>query len=253
MQKFKKNAGEEMTSIRHLAEKAKAAAPLLRSLDSEKISRILKEMGTALLENQKIVLRLNRQDLENSKAMRLSASMIDRLILNEERIGHITGLLIRLAADPEIEKRFQHLLQSDCNLPSQPSLGGLIFESCPYITILSPLFALKARMSLILRGGKEAFHSNTAIVSILCDILEKNGLPRDILALAPTTDRVAMAEMLQLSDLIDLIIPQGSEGLLKYVDNNSKIPVIESYKGFIDLCLDQELSDQEAIQHLLPF
>ncbi|MDD3966069.1 MAG: hypothetical protein WC372_01000 [Candidatus Neomarinimicrobiota bacterium] len=242
-----------MTSIRHLAEKAKAAALLLRLLDTEKIRQILSEMSTALLDNQKIILRLNRQDLENGKAMRLSDSMIDRLFLNEERLRHITGLLPRLGADKEIEQRFARLIKTDCQFPCQPSVAGLIFESCPYITILSPLFALTARMSVILRGGKEAFHSNTAIVSILCDILEKNGLPREIVALAPTTDRVAMAEMLQLPDLIDLIIPQGSEGLLKYVNNNSRIPVVKSYTGFIDLCLDQELSDQEAIQHLLPF
>lgn len=241
-----------MSSIRPQIEKAKAAAPLLQTLEQSEKTDILSKMANKIIEHQAVILRLNRQDLETGKAMHLSPLMIDRLMLNEERLHHVTNFLKRFAEDKDIEARFKHLFYNICDFPVKPEVGGIIYESCPYISILAALFSLKAEIVVILRGGKEAFHTNTAIVSILNDVLEENELPREILTLLPTTDRVTMTEMIQLKDLIDFVIPQGSEGLINYVNNNSKISVIRDYTGFISLCLDYEISDRKAMEYLLP-
>ena len=94
--------------------------------------------------------------------------------------------------------------------------------------------AFRAGNAIILRGGKEAFHSNTAISSILCDVLEQNGLPRELITLLPTTDRVSMTELISLHDLIDYVITHGSEGLVTYVQQNSKIPVMTKFPKIQD-------------------
>jgi glutamate-5-semialdehyde dehydrogenase len=242
-----------MSSVRPQVEKAKAAAPLLRTLGEKEKSEILREMSHKLIQHKAIILRLNRQGLEKGRAMHLSPLMIDRLLLNEERLLQATNLLLRFGSDSRFHDRFRHLYLQIPGAGTQPKVLGLIYESCPYISILSALFALKAGLVVVLRGGKEAFHTNTAIVSILCDVLEDYDLPREILTLLPTTDRVTMAEMVLLDDLIDLIIPQGSEGLLRYVSNNSKIPVYNKETGLMGLCLDDEISDNSAMEYLLPF
>lgn len=242
-----------MSSVRPQIEKAKASAPLLHTLGNTEKSRILHAMADKIIEHRSVILRLNVQDLEKGRAMRLSPLMIDRLMLNEERLLHVSNLLKRFADDKQMEVRFNHLFSNICNFPKKPEVVGIIYESCPYISILAALFALKAGLVVVLRGGKEAFHTNTAIVSILNDVLEEHEFPREILTLLPTTDRVTMTEMIQLKDLIDFVIPQGSEGLLNYVANNSKIRVIKDYTGFIALCLDRELSEQSAMGHLFPF
>lgn len=244
-----------MDSIRPLIEKTKMASYKAAELSTDKKNEILKDMADMLVKSSGIICKLNQRDIEQAEAMRLSAPMIDRLVLNCDRISHIADALRKIADLPDPVGRITDttvrpngISVSRMSIP----LGviAMIYESRPNVTADAAALCFKAGNSVVLRGGKEAFHSNTAIASILCDVLEAHGLPRAMITLIPTTDRVVMAELLTLDDLVDVLIPRGGEGLIKYVVQNSRIPVIKHYKGVCHLYVDKEADLNKAI-HLL--
>ena len=222
-----------MKSIRPLIERTRSASGRLTSIGITERNTILNDMAAAIIKNKGIILSLNRQDVMSGHAMRLSGDMMNELFLDEARIEMIAK---KIRMMPIMEK-------PPCTIPD--SLLGetagsvqviaLIYESRPYITAEAAAMCLRSSHGIVLRGGKEAFHSNTAIASIFCDVLQDHGLPRDIITLLPTSERVVMAELIQLKDLVDLIIPCGSEWLIQYVLNDSKIPVVTKYNDIFHL------------------
>ncbi|MFO7841130.1 MAG: hypothetical protein R6V48_03085 [Fidelibacterota bacterium] len=241
-----------MESIRPLIKKAKTASGILRSLDVNATTSILGDMAETVKNNREMLIKLNKQDVENGKAMHLSPLMMERLQLDKTRLTNIAGLLQGLSETADLSLYNRQFKRSDKNLFTYaPEVMGIIYESCPFITAVSAGLSIKAGSIVILRGGKEAFHTNTALASILSDVLEKYHLPREIITLIPSTDRVLMAELIRLSDLVDIIVPQGSEGLIQYVTNNSLIPVIRGYNGLFNLCVDREIEIDKAIKQLL--
>jgi len=155
--------------------------------------------------------------------MLLSPIAMDRLELNNERLNSNAVFIRNLAGI-----RGDYTLKSDEDdiaIPPSSTLA-FIYESRPYLSAKAATIAFRSGNAVVLRGGKEAFHTNTAITSILCDVLEQNGLPRELITLLPISNRVSMTELIGLNDLIDYVIPEGSDGLLQYISNNSKIPVI---------------------------
>ncbi len=116
---------------------------------------------------------------------------------------------------------------------------GIIYESRPNVTIDCAALCLKAGNASILRGGKEAIHSNTALAGLVTQALRETGLPEDAVQLVPTTDRGALTALLKRDDLIHCIIPRGGEGLIRFVAQNSTIPVIKHYKGVCSVYLDR--------------
>jgi glutamate-5-semialdehyde dehydrogenase len=199
-----------MKTIIPLIEKANKTLELLQTLDMTVINAVLHDMADALIEHQDIILKLNTQDVKNGQAMLLSPIALDRLELDPDRLAKLTRTLREFAH----MKRPPLISTDQLSEISSPSVLALIYESRPYLTAISAGLALKTRHAFILRGGKEAFHTNTAISSILCDTLEQNGLPREIISLIPTSDRVSMTELIGLSDMIDFVITYGSEGLI---------------------------------------
>jgi glutamate-5-semialdehyde dehydrogenase len=212
-----------MNTIKPLIEKAKKATTVLQTIDFTVTKAILHDIADTLVENQDIIIKLNKQDLENGKAMRLSPIAMDRLILNEKRLNHISSMARTLA----LSKNRLSLQDEKKQLIIPPKLLAVVYESRPYISAEASIIAFCSGNAIILRGGKEGFHSNTAIVSILGDILEQNGLPRELITLIPTSDRVAMTELIGLKGMVDHVIPRGSEGLVTYIKKNSKIPVMD--------------------------
>jgi glutamate-5-semialdehyde dehydrogenase len=211
-----------MKTIKPLVERTKNASEVFKTLDITVSNAVLHDMADALIEYQDIIIKLNDQDIANSKAMRLSPLAIDRLLLNSERITELATSIRYLATKTSILT-----LKDDDEIKiSSPSTLAIVYESRPHITAEAACLAFRSGNAIILRGGKEAFHSNTAISSILCDVLEQNGLPRELITLLPTSDRVSMTELISLNNLIDHVITHGSEGLIKYVQKNSKIPVL---------------------------
>ena len=243
-----------MDSIRPLIEKARLSTGNIRNCDPGTRDEVLRDLAAALQEHRGMILKLNRQDVANGKAMHLSPKMMERLQLDDIRLRNISGLLAKLPDIPDLAFYNLRLKQADKNIFSgTPGVAGIIYESCPFITAVAAGMSVKAGSVIVLRGGKEALHSNTAIASIFCDILEKHGLPRETVTLIPSADRVSMTELIQLKDLVDIIIPQGSEGLIQYVENNSKIPVVSGYHGLFDLCVDSKMQIDSAVEQLLSF
>jgi len=214
-----------MKTIKPLVEKAKNASEVFKTLDITVTNAVLRDMADALIEYQNIIIKLNDQDIANSKAMHLSPIAIDLLLINSERISELAASIRSLATKTTMLNLKD---DKDIDIPS-PSTLAIIYESRPHITAEAACLAFRSGNAIVLRGGKEAFHSNTAIASILCDVLEQNGLPRELITLLPISDRVSMTELISLNNLIDYVFPHGSEGLVQYIHKNSKIPLVNKF------------------------
>jgi glutamate-5-semialdehyde dehydrogenase len=211
-----------MKTIIPLIEKTKSASLILNDLDVSVMNAVLHDMADALIEHQQIIINLNKQDVRNGQAMVLSPLALDRLHLDSEDIRSLSSFIRSLANNDKALILHDH----ENNIIDKCSTLAIVYESRPYMTAKAASLAFRSGHAIVLRGGKEAFHTNTAIASILCDVLEQNGLPRALINLIPMTDRVSMTELIGLKDLLDFVIPKGSEGLQHYISMNSKVPVL---------------------------
>ncbi|MBI5442634.1 MAG: glutamate-5-semialdehyde dehydrogenase [Deltaproteobacteria bacterium] len=232
---------------------ARAASRRLAKLSSRVKDAALCAMADALVENREELQRANGLDLEAARAAGLSAAMVDRLTLSEKTIASMAQGLREVAAQPDpvgevvrMWKRPNGLLVGKKRIP----LGviGIIYEARPNVTADAAGLCLKAGNAVILRGGSEAIHSNRAVARVLGEAAARAGIPEGAIQLVPTTDRDAVLEMLRLEDFIDLIIPRGGEGLIRFVSQHSLIPVIKHYKGvchvFVDASADPEMAER---------
>ena len=242
--------------ILSVAQKARKAALELMKADTEIKNTALKTM-IHLIDTQRDKIKTeNQKDLDNGVKNGLSKAMIDRLELNDKRIdGMITSLeeLIALP-DPssEIIKKWTRPNGMTIKKVRVPiGVIGIIYESRPNVTADAASLCLKTGNATILRGGKEAFHSNLVLTKILQEALEQTGLPTASIQLIETTDRAAVGELLKLNEQIDLIIPRGGEGLIRRVVKESTIPVIKHYKGVCHLYADKDIDDNQAIDLII--
>jgi len=233
---------------------AKAAARILASMNTEAKNRALLRMAEALEAAKDRLIVENRKDLEAGRKAGLSNAILDRLELNDARIRQMAVGLREIAALPdpvgaisEIRQRPNGMAVGRMRVP----LGviGFIFESRPNVTADSAALCLKAGNAVILKGGSEAIHSNTAIITVLKEAAGAEGFPEDAIGFLDTTDRQAVMELLKLEDYIDVVIPRGGEGLIRAVTENSKIPVLKHYKGVCHVYVDRsaDLSMAEEI------
>ncbi|NLV25218.1 MAG: glutamate-5-semialdehyde dehydrogenase [Deltaproteobacteria bacterium] len=244
------------TAMRQLALEAKAAARLMANVSSEVKNTLLRRMADALEAHRQDLLPANGKDLQAAREKGLAAAMIDRLQLNEKRVREMADCLREVAdlADPvgamaDFKLRPNGLRVARMRIP----LGviGIIYEARPNVTSDAAGLCLKSGNAVILRGGSETIHSNTAIGNLLKRELAGMGLPPAALQVVPSTDRAWVNEMLKLEDCIDLIIPRGGEGLIRFVTANSTIPVIKHYKGvchtYIDASADFDMAERICV------
>ncbi len=237
----------------NLAQEAKQAGRIMANLSSAVKNDLLLNMATALEKSIPELIEANEHDLKAARKQEMAPAMIDRLVLNEERIQAMAAGLREVAALPDpvgeitgMWRRPNGIQVGRMRIP----LGviGIIFESRPNVTADAAGLCLKSGNAVILRGGSEAIHSNTAIGHILKQTLSRMNLPAAALQVVTTTDRGAVLELLKLEDQIDLIIPRGGEGLIRFVSENSRIPVIKHYKGvchvFVDASADVEMAER---------
>lgn len=238
--------------IEKLAAQTRAKAPVLATLDTKKKNSILKQMASSLRQSSKIIMAENKKDLKNAQSMGLSAAMIDRLVLNEKRIDEMAkGIedIIKLkdpvGAVTSKWKRPNGLNISKVRIP----LGviGIIYESRPNVTVDAAVLCFKSGNAVILRGGKEAFYSNKVLGKILQKVLVKNKINPSVITVVPSTDRKVLVEMLQLAQFIDVIIPRGGEGLMKFMVEHSKIPIIKHDKGVCNYYVDKDADLKQAV------
>ncbi|GLR71379.1 glutamate-5-semialdehyde dehydrogenase [Agaribacter marinus] len=238
--------------IKLAAAQAKAAKNAIANLSQAQRLALLLSVAKGLRENVEPILAANKVDLDNAKESGLSDAMIDRLALNADGVEAIAKAVEEIAHQPEVLGSINNIQP----LPSGIQVGkmriplgviAMIYESRPNVTIDAAALCLKAGNAVILRGGKEAQASNKALASVLHSALEAQGLPAAIATVIPVPDREVMQEMLTLSESIDLIIPRGGEGLIRYVSTNSQIPVIQHFKGVCHLFIDKDADLDKAI------
>ena len=241
------------TEIKKIAHKAREASFQVARLSSEVKNRALGLMADGLVKKKKLLLAENRKDLEQAKKEGLSKAMLDRLALTEEGIEGIAGGLreISLLPDPvgEVIKMWRRpngLLVGKMRIP----LGviGIIYEARPNVTADAAGLCLKGGNAVILRGGSEAIHSNRAIGGILQEAMEKAGIPAAAVQVIPHTEREGVEEMLKMEEFIDVIIPRGGEGLIRFVVEHSRIPVIKHYKGVCHVFVDASAERAMALE-----
>jgi glutamate-5-semialdehyde dehydrogenase len=245
-----------MSEIRSLASACRDAAPAIAALDGGAKAVLLCDMAAALEARRTDVLAANAQDMAQAAAKGVQGAMLDRLRLDEARVAGIADALREVAGLPDPvgqvtrrETRPNGLVVERARIPL--GVVAMIYEARPNVTADAAALCLKAGNAVILRGGSEAIHSNGAIAAALHDALRAHGLPTAAVTLVEDLRREAMVELLQLADIIDLAIPRGGEGLIRFVAEHARVPVIKHYKGVCHLYVDRSADLDLALDLLI--
>jgi glutamate-5-semialdehyde dehydrogenase len=222
--------------IRGVAEASRRAARIVARAPGEARSAAIAAIADAIDAARTEILAANARDLAAAREAGLAPAMLDRLRLDEARIAGLARAVREVAAAPEIVGRVERTLVRPNGLEVQRvriPLGviAMIYEARPNVTTDAAALCLKAGNACILRGGREALESNRALVRAVHAGLAAGGLPAEAVQLVPLVDREAIAELVKLDELIDLCIPRGGEGLIRYVAEHARVPVIKHYKG----------------------
>ncbi len=230
--------------ITEMARRAREASRQVANLSTSVKNKVLLKTADEILNQQDILRKENQKDLVAARDKGLSPAFIDRLTLSDKVIESMAQGLREVAALPDpvgeipgMWKRPNGLKVGRVRIP----LGviGMIYESRPNVTIDAAGLCLKAGNAIILKGGSDAIHSNLALASMIQGVLEKLSVPVDAVQVVPTTDRSAVTELLKREEEIDLVIPRGGEGLIRFVVEHSRIPVLKHYKGVCHVYVDK--------------
>lgn len=245
-----------MTDIRTQALACREASRAIAALDSTAKAALLGAMAEQLLADEAAILAANAQDLDNARAAGIGNAMLDRLMLNPARIAGIADALREVAGLPDpvglktrSEVRPNGIVVERVRVP----LGviAMIYEARPNVTADAAALCIKAGNGVILRGGKEAIASNQAIAASLHTAMATFGVPAAALTIVADLRREAMLELLQLTDIVDLAIPRGGEGLIRFVAEHARVPVIKHYKGVCHLFVDAAADTAKALDLLI--
>lgn len=234
-----------------VAQNAREATTLLASANGEQKLNWLKRCAAALVSRADEIASANAKDLAAGEKKGLTSAMLDRLKLTPERLQGIADAVLEIGQLPdpvgeiiESNRRPNGLLVTKVRVP----LGVVffIYESRPNVTVDAAALCVKSGNAVILRGGSEAFHSNTVLYGILKDCLRDAGLPENAVQLVDTTDRAAVGEFLSRGDLIDVTIPRGGKGLIERVAKEATMPVIKHLDGNCHVYIDASADQKQA-------
>lgn len=241
---------------RNLGERARAASRKLALASGAVKDAWLRSAAGALRDRSAELIEANARDVAAAPGFGLSSAAVDRLTLNSRRIDEMARALVEVAALPDpigeivsSSRRPNGLEVSQARVP----LGVIfmIYESRPNVTVDAAALCVKSGNAVILRGGKEAIHSNTALHRVLADELVRAGLPEHAVQLVPTTDRAAVGHLLNLPEFIDLAIPRGGEGLIRRVAAEAKMPVMKHFQGICTVYVDAAADPEMALRIIL--
>ncbi|MCC2617598.1 glutamate-5-semialdehyde dehydrogenase [Aestuariibacter halophilus] len=245
-----------MSLISELAKNAAIAAQTLSILDEARKNAVLGEMAARIRDNKAAIMEANQKDLAHAKEQGLSDAMMDRLTLNDERIEDMAQGIETVAELPDpvgaersLGQRPNGLEISKMRVPL--GVVCMIYEARPNVTADAGALCFKSGNAVILRGGKEALVSSMAIARLMQDVLKEHDLPEALVSVVPDPDRKHMMELMEQRDYIDVIIPRGGEGLINFVTDNSKVPVIQHFKGVCHLYVDKDADFVTAVKLLL--
>ena len=239
-------------SIRKLGDQALSASRRMVRLSSRRKNAILLAMADAVDGQRAPIQAANAQDIAAARATGLSGAMIDRLTLTDARIdAMVTGIReVAALADPVGKKLWKRTRPNGLVIEKRRVPLGvivIIYESRPNVTADAAVLCLKTANAVILRGGKEAFHSNLAIVRALQEGGAAAGMPRHAVQLVETTDREAVRELVQMDDRVDVVIPRGGESLIRSVVDQARVPVLKHYKGVCHVFVDDDADFDQAL------
>jgi glutamate-5-semialdehyde dehydrogenase len=231
---------------------AKDASKKLAYLNTAVRNKALLAIADALVAKEKDILAANRKDYAQGKMAGMSAAMLDRLLLNTERIKGIAADVRAVAAlpDPVGEIFEMRTLSNGLQVgKKRVPLGviGAIYESRPNVTVDISVLCLKSGNAAVLRGGRESINSNTALAKIIQDAAYKAGIPKGSVQLIESTDRALVGKMLKMRDTIDLIIPRGGSALINYVAQNAAMPVVTGGIGVCHTYVDRTANIEKAV------
>jgi glutamate-5-semialdehyde dehydrogenase len=232
---------------------ARKAAEVLAYTEPSKKSAALADMAALIEKNSDEIQEENRKDIEAGKQAGLTDALLDRLTLTDKRIaGMASGIRDVIDLPDPVGKVLSTVTRPSGITIEKVSVPigaiGIIYESRPNVTADAASLCIKAGNSVLLKGGKEAIHSNCVIGKFLRQAVSNAGLPEDSVQVVSTTKREAVQHMLRLDQDLNLIIPRGGEGLIRYVAENSTIPVIKHYKGVCAIYVDKEYDSDMAVK-----
>ena len=239
--------------MKEFLEKAKSCTQKLATLDGKTKNRILHQMANALESNSEMIVRENTKDMEAGKENSLDSALLDRLLLDEKRVSAIAQSLREIATLKEPVGRVLEGWVNDDNLRIEKvsvpiGVVGVIYESRPNVTSDVAALCFKSGNVAILKGGKEAEHSNAIIAKVLQKVLLLNELPKEMISLLPDSSREGVAELIKEDKYVDLIVPRGGEGLIRYISENSSVPVVKHDKGLCHTYIHRDASHDKAIK-----
>lgn len=239
-------------SLNEILSKTKAGAKKLAISGAEERKNILNNIALLLNEKRQEIINVNKIDIENADKSGLSSAMIDRLRLTDKEIDGMIKAVNEISMQNEVigdviggSTRPNGLKIRKVRVPL--GVVGIIYESRPNVTIDSAALCIKSGNGAVLRGGKEAINSNKILAEIIAKSLEIAGFSKDVIYFIDDTDRNIIKEMAQAKGLIDVIIPRGGEGLINFVVENARIPVIMHDKGVCHVFIDESAEYQQAL------
>lgn len=239
-----------------IAAKAAKAAKAVANLTTEEKNFVLQSMANHLREATADILAANKDEVATAVSNDTSAAMIDRLTLTEQRIESMASAIEQIIAleDPVGKTRFIEQRPSGINIEKRRIALGvicMIYEARPNVTADAGALCFKAGNAVILRCGREAIQTSLAIAKAMQQALREHKLPDEVISIVPDPDRDLMLGLLKQEEYIDLVIPRGGEGLIRFVTEHSRIPVIQHYKGVCHLYIDQSADLDMGLKLLL--
>lgn len=238
--------------MEHFLEKAKSASRILATMSGNERNRILREMAEALRANTMNIIEANALDMRSADENDIAPSMKERLLLDEKRIESMAVAIEEIAAlkDP-IGKVIEGWVTEAGLKIEKVSIPigviGIIYESRPNVTSDTAALCFKSSNGCVLKGGKEAEHSNKVIADVLQQVLLRNNLPKELIALLPDASREGVAKLIKMDKYVDLIVPRGGEALIRFVSQNSSVPVVKHDKGLCHTYIDKDANIENAI------
>ncbi len=232
--------------------RAKKSKQVIATLESASKNRLLGEMADALIVQSAKIIDANNKDMESGRQNGLDSALLDRLLLDEKRVGGMAQSLREIAQLKEpVGRVLEGWVNSDGLRIEKVSVPigviAVIYESRPNVTSDVGALCFKSGNVAILKGGKEAEHSNRVIAEVLQSVLERNGLPKEIISLLPDNSREGVSKLITMDRFVDLIIPRGGEALIRYVSKNASVPVVKHDKGLCHTYIHKDADQEQSV------
>ena len=238
--------------MQQFLEEAKKTSRTIANLSTKTKNKVLNEMAQALIDHCDYIIEHNNKDMSNAHLNNLSEALLDRLLLTGQRVVDMANAIKQIAAQDEPVGRILDGWVTKDGLNIQKvsipiGVIGIIYESRPNVTSDTAALCFKSGNVCVLKGGKEAEYSNKAIANVLRQVLAKNKLPEQAISLLPDSTREGVAELIKQDKYVDLIVPRGGEALIRFVSENSSVPVIKHDKGLCHIYVDKDAAHNRII------